>query len=67
MTLFPCKCPCTLCVDGVRTMGEGEGAKEKKLNVPWQRSIRNTTLLKLLATVAHGPAVPAVTMKLCTQ
>lgn len=36
----------------------------KKLNVPYRR---HATLLKLLATVVHGPAVPAVTMKLCTQ
>lgn len=36
----------------------------KKLNVPYRR---HATLLKLLATAVHGPAVPAVTMKLCTQ
>lgn len=36
----------------------------EKLNVPYRR---HATLLKLLATVVRGPAVPAVTMKLCTQ
>ena len=51
-----------------RRQGQEGGGEGREIKCPLaDRSIRNATMLKLPATVAHEPAVPAATMKLCTQ
>lgn len=47
MTLFPCKCPCTLYVDGVRMMGDGEGERGEKIKCPLAEEYQKHDTIKI--------------------